>query len=64
MNQVGSNILDFKRRGLFSKEIRVIVKNQQGLKELFKLVSLSNTDNFLSKPLLFYDKILPSNNLL
>ncbi|WP_215743196.1 PolC-type DNA polymerase III [Mesomycoplasma hyorhinis] len=64
LNQVGSNILDFKRRGLFSKEIRVIVKNQQGLKELFKLVSLSNTDNFLSKPLLFYDKILPSNNLL
>lgn len=64
LDSVGSNVLDFKKRGFFSKEIRAIVKNQEGLKELFKLISISNTEYFLSKPILFYDQIKSSKNIL
>lgn len=50
-----------KRRGI---EYSFIAKNQQGLKELFKLVSKSHTDNFFGGPKLYLNEISKLNNVL
>ncbi|WGI36383.1 PolC-type DNA polymerase III [Mesomycoplasma lagogenitalium] len=48
----------------FSDEIVVYAKNQQGLKELFKLISFASTENFHGGPKLFFDKLQKSENIL
>ncbi|PPE05077.1 DNA polymerase III subunit alpha [Entomoplasma ellychniae] len=53
-----------KSRGM---HINILVKNQVGLKELFKLVSISHTENFFSEPKILREKILEirkNNNIL
>ncbi len=48
----------------FSKEVSILAKNNAGLKELFKLVSKSHTDNFYGSPKMFWDELPNSENLL
>ncbi|UUD36951.1 DNA polymerase III polC-type [Mycoplasmopsis californica] len=51
-----------------TSEVSVLVKNQEGLKELYKLISQAHTDlieHKMSKnPLIFFDKLKGSQNLL
>ncbi|AXK51268.1 PolC-type DNA polymerase III [Spiroplasma alleghenense] len=47
--------------------INVLAKNQEGLKDLYKLISHSHTKNFFGSPKIFKDKILEvrqKNNIL
>ncbi|CAM9103118.1 PolC-type DNA polymerase III [Mycoplasma marinum] len=48
----------------FSKEVSIIAKNQQGLKELFSLVSQSLTQQYYRSPKLFWDELPKSKNML
>ncbi|WP_028124209.1 PolC-type DNA polymerase III [Mesoplasma melaleucae] len=53
-----------RSRGL---HVNVLAKNQQGLKDLFKLVSISHTENFFNSPKIFKEKLAEfkaKNNLL
>ncbi|UVD81807.1 PolC-type DNA polymerase III [Mycoplasma iguanae] len=45
-------------------EITVLAKNQAGLKELFKLISLASTENLQDEPRLFFEDLPKSENLL
>ncbi|VEU70069.1 PolC-type DNA polymerase III [Mycoplasmopsis glycophila] len=48
-----------------SAQITVLAKNQAGLKELFKLVTLQLTERFFKSPKLFWEDLkMPSENLL
>lgn len=53
--------LQNKKRGF---DISIFAKNQKGLKQLFKLVSLSLTDNYYQEPKLFEDQIKGFDDLL
>ncbi|SYV96174.1 DNA polymerase III polC-type, partial [Mycoplasma putrefaciens] len=58
------NINYHKNKGY---HVNILVKNQKGLKELYKLVSKSHTQSFLSAPKLFKDELMQikkNNNLL
>ncbi|WP_434341924.1 PolC-type DNA polymerase III [Mycoplasma putrefaciens] len=58
------NINYHKNKGY---HVNILVKNQKGLKELYKLVSKSHTQTFLSAPKLFKDELMQikkNNNLL
>lgn len=48
----------------FTHDLIIYAKNQKGLKELFKLISLSLTKNFYNGPKLFLEKLEKSKNLL
>lgn len=45
-------------------EISIIAKNKDGLKDLFKLISVSATDNFINGPKLFFDELSKKENLM
>ncbi|VEU59820.1 PolC-type DNA polymerase III [Mesomycoplasma neurolyticum] len=66
----GKDLAQFTYPTIFShyskndrNEMSIYVKNQKGLKELFKLISLSSIDNFYGGPKLFIDKLPKSENL-
>lgn len=60
-----STIFELKPDRVFSKELTVIAKNQAGLKKLYKMISIANTDNLIAnKPLLFYDKLEKDSDLI
>ncbi|ACF07486.1 DNA polymerase III polC-type [Metamycoplasma arthritidis] len=48
----------------FPREVRVIAKNQKGLKKLFKIISKSLTDDYHGGPRLFIDKWEHDEDLL
>lgn len=48
----------------FSKEVTAIAKNQRGLKELFKYVSLGLTEHFFGSPRIFIDEFKKRENIL
>ncbi|UWD34337.1 PolC-type DNA polymerase III [Mesomycoplasma molare] len=48
----------------FSNEVVIYAKNQEGLKELFKIISKSSTETFYNAPKIFFDKFQKSENLL
>ncbi len=48
----------------FTKEISMLAKNNDGLKELFKLISLTSTKQFYKSPKLFWDQLPTSGNIL
>ncbi|WP_027875328.1 PolC-type DNA polymerase III [Mesoplasma chauliocola] len=53
-----------RSRGL---HVNVLAKNQQGLKDIFKLVSISHTENFFNSPKIFKEKLKEfkeKNNIL
>ncbi|BBA22264.1 DNA polymerase III subunit alpha [Mycoplasmopsis bovirhinis] len=54
----------FKRINTSNSQISVIAKNQAGLKELFKLVSLASTERHFNGPKLFWNDLPKSENLL
>ncbi|CAT05400.1 DNA polymerase III polC-type [Mesomycoplasma conjunctivae] len=64
LEYTSQSIFDLKPEKVFSKEFTIIAKNQAGIKKLYQLVSLSNTDYLISKPLLFYDLLEKDENLL
>lgn len=58
------NINLLRSRGM---HVNVLAKNQQGLKDIFKLVSISHTDNFFNSPKIFKEKLQEfktKNNIL
>ncbi|AVN62325.1 PolC-type DNA polymerase III [Mesoplasma coleopterae] len=58
------NVNLLRSRGV---HVNVLAKNQQGLKDIFKLVSISHTDNFFNSPKVFKEKlkkIKEKNNIL
>ena len=61
LNEVEAKHIHSKK---FAYDIAVYAKNQAGLKELFKLVSLSLTENFFNGPRLFTTDLEKSPNLL
>lgn len=58
---IESRVLHEKK---FSYDLAIYVKNQAGLKELFKLVSLSLTSNYYDGPKLFEENLEKSPNLI
>lgn len=48
----------------FSKEVTLIAKNQEGLKELFEIVSQSLTDNLYKRATVFYEDLATRQNVL
>lgn len=48
----------------FAHEITLLVKNQRGLKALFKLISQSLTTNYFNSPKLFFHQVLNQPDLL
>jgi len=48
----------------FSNQITILAKNQDGLKELFKLISEASTINYFSEPRVFFDEFKKSKNFL
>ncbi|EIE41037.1 DNA polymerase III PolC [Mycoplasmopsis canis UF31] len=72
------NILDFKSLSEYlpggdqflkkiiahTNQVSVIAKNQSGLKELFKLVSLASTDRYFDGSKLFWDDLSKRENFL
>lgn len=61
LDNVAANHLHGKK---FAHDLAVYAKNQAGLKELFRLVSLSLTEHFFNGPRLFTTDLIPSPNLL
>lgn len=61
-------LYEYKDNSLYDKtraaNITVLALNQQGLKELFELVTFALTDNFYKEPKLFYEDLPKSKNLL
>lgn len=48
----------------FSSQITILAKNQKGLKELFKIISKSSTDDYYSEPRIFFDIFQKTENIL
>lgn len=48
----------------FSNQITILARNQKGLKELFRLISISSTNNFFSEPRIFFDEFEKSEDIL
>ncbi|AWX70137.1 PolC-type DNA polymerase III [Mycoplasmopsis anatis] len=61
-------LYEYKDNSLYEKtraaNITILALNQQGLKELFELVTFALTDNFYKEPKLFYEDLPRSKNLL
>ncbi len=55
---------DTVKANKFSKEVSLIAKNQQGLKELFQFVSLGLTDNFFKSPKVYLETLENRENVL
>ncbi|MGL4343114.1 MAG: PolC-type DNA polymerase III [Metamycoplasmataceae bacterium] len=61
IKNVQESIFYERKRG---DEVSFIAKNQQGLKEIFKLVSIAHTKSFFNQPKLFLEDIHKSDNVL
>ncbi|NQZ66000.1 MAG: PolC-type DNA polymerase III [Mycoplasmatales bacterium] len=48
----------------FSKEVTCIAKNQDGLKELFRFISLGHTEEFFGSPKIFIEEFENRKNIL
>ncbi|NQZ29448.1 MAG: PolC-type DNA polymerase III [Mycoplasmatales bacterium] len=64
LQDLAAEINDTVYKTSFAKEVSVIAKNNQGLKELFKLVSQSLTEQYFKSPRLFWQDLPKSENLL
>ncbi|ATP59922.1 PolC-type DNA polymerase III [Mesomycoplasma dispar] len=64
LSKIKSSIFELRPEKVFPKQLTIIAKNQLGLKKLYKLVSLANTENLISRPLIFYDKMQKDADLL
>ncbi|TDV23036.1 DNA polymerase-3 subunit alpha (Gram-positive type) [Mycoplasmopsis mustelae] len=54
----------YRRIRAINSQYSIIVKNQDGLRDLFKLISLTLTQRFWGQPKLFYTDIKKNKNLL
>lgn len=63
-NELKDYQADHLYRKAFKDEVTVLSKNDIGLIELFKLVSLCSTKQFYREPVVFIDQIKKSKNLL
>ncbi len=48
----------------FDKEITLLAKNNKGLKEIFKIISLTSTKQYYRSPKLFWDQLPKSKDVL
>ncbi|MBG0730547.1 PolC-type DNA polymerase III [Mycoplasma sp. 'Moose RK'] len=64
LSKIKSSIFDLKPEKVFPKQLTMIAKNQAGIKKLYKHVSIANTENLISRPLIFYDLIKKDPDLL
>ncbi|WP_341508114.1 PolC-type DNA polymerase III [Mesomycoplasma ovipneumoniae] len=64
LSSIKDSIFDIRPEKVFPKQLTILAKNQIGLKKLYKLVSLANTENLISRPLIFYDKMEKDPDLL
>lgn len=62
------DLYNYQSRDLYTKaftsEVTLLAKNQEGLKELFKIVSVSSTDNFYRQPTVFLEDLQQRKNIL
>ncbi|MXR05747.1 PolC-type DNA polymerase III [Mesomycoplasma flocculare] len=64
LSNIKSSIFELRPEKVFPKQLTIIAKNQRGIKKLYKLVSLANTENLISRPLIFYDRLEKDPDLL
>lgn len=66
--QTHNDLVEYRDENLYTKafkeEVTVLSKNDIGLIELFKLVSICSTKQYYREPVLFLDQIRKSKNLL
>ncbi|QLG43596.1 PolC-type DNA polymerase III [Mesomycoplasma hyopneumoniae] len=64
LSEIKNSIFELRPEKVFPKQLTIVAKNQIGIKKLYKLVSLANTENLISRPLIFYDHLQKDPDLL